>query len=78
MCVYDIQTRLAITAAQMADGAKQRPRPGRKLIQLDLDVLQSGQSADLIAHEPSALGMGRVGQHVGQHQRTQHPLKLAL
>jgi len=55
-----------------------RPATGRELIELDIQLVQLAQRGDLVAHEAPALGVARVGEHVGYHQRPQHPLTVAL
>ena len=47
-------------------------------MQFNLDTVELAQCSHLIAHEATALGMGRVGQHVGDHERAQDAPTVAL
>jgi hypothetical protein len=67
--VHHIEAIARIAPAQIPCGAQQRARAGRELIQLHVPVAETPQRVDLVAHESSPLGMGRVGEHVGQHER---------
>ena len=63
---------------QLWHGPRQRARTGRELVQLDLQSVELSQRGDLVADEAPALGMGGVGEHVGDHERAQDPSKVAL
>jgi ribonuclease PH len=76
--VHHIQALAAVARSQCASGREQGARAGSKLEELDIEVLKCPQRSNLVAHETAALGMAGVGEHVGEHQRTQHPLNLAL
>ena len=47
-------------------------------MELDLEPVEQAQRGDLVADEAPALGMGGVGEHVGDHQRAQDPPTVAL
>ena len=59
-------------------GARERARAGWELVELDVDVLQTAQCCDLVAHEAAALGVGSVGEHVRDHERSHEPSTVAL
>ncbi len=65
-------------AAQVKGRARQGRPARRELIELDVQFVQAAQRGDLVAHKLPALGMAGIGEHVGYHQRPQHPLTVAL
>ena len=78
MRVYDVEARSRVAVSQLACRARERSRAGSELVQLDLDTVKRAQRGHLIAYEAAALGMPRVGQHVGDHERAQDASTVAL
>jgi hypothetical protein len=65
--------------AQCDRRGRQSPGARRELVELDVHVVQLAQGGDLIANEAPALGMGRVGEHVRDHERAHGPFdRIAL
>ena len=60
-------------ACRSPAGAESRARQlrgaGWELVELDVEAVDRAQGGDLVAHEAAALGVRRVGLHVGDHER---------
>ena len=63
---------------QLARRRHERAAARRELVQLDLEPVEAPQRADLVAHEAPALGMGGVGEHVGDDERAHDAPTVAL
>ena len=65
-------------------GAARAPRrasargPGRELVQLDLQSVEARSASTWSRTKLPALGVGAVGQHVGDHERAHDPPTVAL
>ena len=73
MGVHHVKALAFVASAQVPRGMGEGSPSGRELVQLDLQlhvcVSQCLQRADLVAHEATPLGVSRVSEHVGQHER---------
>ena len=63
------RVRGAKAPAQLDRRARQRARSRRELVELDVQAAELAQRGDLVADEAAALGMGGVGEHVGDDER---------